>query len=82
MPDGQTARENRYCVRFGTLAVEQGFLTPDQLKLALDEQVEDDLAGCRHRVIGAICFDRGWLTPAQIEQILNQLFKRKEPQPA
>ncbi len=63
-----------YCSRFGTIAVESGLLTPEQVKQALDEQVDDDLAGRPHRVIGAICFSHGWLTPRQIEQILNAMF--------
>lgn len=70
-------KENqKYCSRFGKIAVDQGFLTAEQLKDALVEQLNDNLANRPHRVIGAICFEHGWLTPGQIDQILNQLFKR------
>lgn len=66
-----------YCTRFGSIAVEQGFITAEQLKLALDEQVNDDLAGRPHRVIGAICFTHGWMTPQQIDTVLNRLFQSR-----
>lgn len=70
-------KENQdYCSRFGKIAVDQGFLTADQLKDALVEQLNDNLATRPHRVLGAICFEHSWLTPGQIDQILNQLFKR------
>lgn len=66
-----------YCSRFGTIAVELGYLDIDQLKQALEEQVEDDLNNRPHRVIGAICFAHGWMTPEQIDIVLNQMFKAR-----
>lgn len=65
-----------YCSRFGVIAVENGYLAAEQLQQALQEQVDDDLAGRHHRVIGTICFEHGWMTPAQIEEVLNLLFKK------
>lgn len=67
-----------FCSRFGTIAVELNFLSIEQLKCALDEQVEDCLARRPHRVLGAICFAHGWLTPEQIDIVLNRMFKPKE----
>ncbi|NCO51167.1 MAG: hypothetical protein GW875_03615 [Deltaproteobacteria bacterium] len=69
-------KQQAYCSRFGKIAVDQGFLSAEQLRAALVEQLNDNLANRPHRVIGAICFEHGWLTPGQIERILNQLFKR------
>lgn len=66
-----------YCSRFGTIAVEFEFINIEQLKLALDEQVEDDLSNRPHRIIGAICFSRGWMTPEQIDIVLNHMFKAR-----
>ncbi|MEW6117234.1 MAG: hypothetical protein AB1553_10090 [Nitrospirota bacterium] len=63
------------CPRFGEIAVEMGFITPDQLKHALAEQVDDDLAHNPHRIIGSIFFDKGWMTYQEIEMVLKQLFK-------
>ncbi len=63
-----------YCSRFGTIAIELGYLNRQQLMQALDEQVDDDLSGRPHRVVGAICFDHGWMTPGEIDKVLNAMF--------
>lgn len=68
----------RYCSRFGKIAVENGFLSVEQLQQALCEQVDDNLANRPHRVIGAICFDHGWMTPQQIDEVLNQMFSNHQ----
>ncbi len=76
-----------YCQRFGDIAIAHGFLTAAQLQQALAEQQADSLAGRPHRVIGAICFTHGWMTPPQIDLVLNQLFRSRarrsncQPQP-
>lgn len=67
--------QKTYCTRFGKIAVESGFITPEQLQQALSEQVDDNLANRPHRVVGAICFDRGWMTPQQIDEVLNKVFR-------
>jgi hypothetical protein len=64
-----------FCSRFGTIAVELKLISIEQLKWALDEQLDDDLAGRPHRVLGAICFAHGWMTPEQIDLVLNRMFK-------
>lgn len=66
-----------FCSRFGTIAVELKFISIEQLKQALDEQVEDDISGRPHRVLGAICFAHGWLEPEQIDLVLNHMFKAR-----
>ena len=69
---------DKYCQRFGYLAVELGFATADQVKEAIAEQLEDDLSNKPHRLMGRILLDKGWITPEQIEKILNELFKTEE----
>ena len=66
---------DKYCPRFGQLAVAMGYVNPDQLKLALIEQVDDNLNDRPHRILGAIFFEHGWMTPGQIDNVLNQMFK-------
>lgn len=66
-----------YCSRFGTIAVELKYISIEQLKWALEQQVEDDLAGRPHRVLGAICFAHGWMNPEQIDIVLNMMFKAR-----
>ncbi len=65
----------KYSPRFGKIAVDMGFITPEQLKLALSEQVDDDLLRQPHRVIGSIFFEKGWMTYQEIEAVLKELFK-------
>jgi len=61
-----------YCRRFGQTAVERGFITPEQLKEALAEQVDDDLARKRHRLLGDILLEKNFMTADQIESVLDE----------
>jgi hypothetical protein len=61
--------------RFGILAVQMGFITGDQLKEALVEQVDDDLLNRKYRVLGTILYDKGWMTMRQVETVLDRLLK-------
>ncbi len=66
-----------YCPRFGKISVEMGFVTAKQLKDALTEQADDDIANKPHKLIGRIFYENGWITDKQIELILNELFTNK-----
>ena len=68
----------QYCPRFGQIAVEMGFITLEQLKEALAEQIEDDISQRPHRLIGEILFEKGWMTFQQTEMVLNKLFKGEQ----
>lgn len=61
-----------YRRRFGQVAVERGFITPEQLKEALTDQVDEDLANKRHRLLGDILFERNCMTANQIEAVLDE----------
>jgi hypothetical protein len=65
----------KYCPRFAQIAVEKGYVSPDNAKAALSRQLDDDLAGKTHKLIGSIFLENGWITPQQIETVLNDLFK-------
>ncbi|GBD96028.1 MAG TPA: hypothetical protein ENG83_15265 [Nitrospirae bacterium] len=69
----------KYCPRFGMISVEKGFITVEQAKEALAEQLDDNLANKPHRLIGRIFLEKGWMTPKQIETVLNELFKQERP---
>jgi hypothetical protein len=73
---------NKYCPRFGMIAVDKGFVTSEQLKDALGKQIEDNLSDKPHRVIGRIFFEEGWMTHKQIETVLNELFKEERSKEA
>lgn len=77
-PDADgTVPTKEYCPRFGQLAIELGFVTPTQVRQALLEQWDDQRAGRPHRVLGAIFFAHNWMTPGQIDRVLNELFRRR-----
>jgi hypothetical protein len=61
--------------RFGTVAVRLGFITPAQLKEALTEQVDDDLASRPHRPVGSILYDNGLMTAQQLETVLDRIME-------
>lgn len=65
---------SEYCRRFGQISIERGYVTSEQLKVALFEQVDDDLEHRPHRILGAIFFARNWMTAKQIEDVLNEMF--------
>lgn len=69
---------SQLCRRFGTLAVRKGYLTEEKLKQAILEQVDEDLKGGEHRLIGTILYEKGWLTWEQIDSVLKELFREKE----
>ncbi len=67
----------KYCPRFAQLAVELNFVTPEQVKEALAEQLDDNLTSRPHRLIGRILLEKGWMKPEQIELVLNELFQKE-----
>lgn len=75
MPDYTRNIEN-YEKRFGVIAVEKDFITPDELFEALRVQVQDEIEKGTHRLLGEILLDCNSITPAQIEEVLKVVFKR------
>ena len=65
----------KYCPRFGQIAVSLGFITMEQLKEAFVEQVEENLSNGRHRLLGEIFLEKGWMTPEQSEVVLNRILE-------
>ena len=65
-----------YEKRFGLLAIERGYITSDDLIRAIKVQVEEDVANKSHRLIGEILLDMNCLTVTQIQEILDNVFKK------
>jgi hypothetical protein len=59
--------------RFGTVAVEKGFITAGQLIEAMTIQICEDLEKAEHRAIGQILVGLGYLNFSQIVAILETL---------
>ncbi len=68
----------QYFPRFGKIAIDMGFVTTKQLKEAIIEQVEDDIAGKPHRPTGKILLENSWITKEQIAIVLKELFKERD----
>ncbi len=69
---------DKYFKRFGQIAVEKGYITEDDLMKALKIQVEDDLKGRPHRLLGNILFQMGAMHIKEIEDTLEELFKLRD----
>ncbi|MDA8099186.1 MAG: hypothetical protein M0042_06130 [Nitrospiraceae bacterium] len=66
---------DEFCMRFGAVAVRKGFATSEQVLAAMKEQIDDDLKGKEHRLLGTIMYERGWISEANIELVLLDLKK-------
>jgi len=58
-------------IRFGTIAVEKGFISPCQLGKAVCFQMKLDLEKGIHRLLGDVLVDRGFMTSSQVEEVLQ-----------
>ncbi len=58
---------------FGGVAIQQGFITPDQLIEALKVQAEGHLDGGSRRRIGEILQEQGAMTYSQVGQVIMGL---------
>jgi len=59
--------------RFGTIAVDKGFITPAQLTDALALQARENIEQGTHRLIGQILLEQGLLTASQIDEVLETM---------
>lgn len=78
--------------RFGVTAVSMGFITAAQLNEAMAIQLNEDLSGMNHRLIGQILLKKGHISSAQINAVLTEMgfplrfclgsaYKRADSQP-
>jgi hypothetical protein len=73
--DAGKAVPQKFCPRFGMLAVEMGFVSVQQVREGMAEQLDDDIAARPHKLLGTIFVDRGWMTFREVEVVLDRLFK-------
>ena len=62
-----------YYPRFAATAVYRKFVTAEQVKDALTEQLEDNILNKPHREIGQILLTRNWITSEQIDIVLHDM---------
>ena len=61
--------------RFGFIAVKKGFATPEQVSNALEVQLEENLSSEKHRKIGEILVNMGFMNTSQASEVLEKMFK-------
>ena len=59
--------------RFGLVAVQMGFITVDQLIDGIEIQTKEDVENGEHRLIGWILLEKGYITPAQVNEVLKAM---------
>lgn len=59
--------------RFGTKAVEMGLISKEQLIAAIKRQIEGDLEGKDHRLIGQILLVGGIMSQNDIRMVLTEM---------
>ena len=65
--------ESKLDKRFGSVAVEKGFITIENLYEAMKIQIQDDLSGSVHRPIGQILWELGVISTEQIKEVLTTI---------
>jgi len=64
--------------RFGSIAVYRKYVTLGQVQRALAKQIEDNVNGRRHRLLGDILLENNWITDEQVKSILSEIGVGKE----
>ena len=59
--------------RFGFTAFGKGYVSLEQVQRGLSEQIDDDIMGRPHRLLGDILRDNGWITEAQMKAVLVEM---------
>jgi hypothetical protein len=59
--------------RFGRIAVEKGFVTPEQVLEAMRIQILEEVEQGKHRRIGAILVGQRAMTKEQINEVLSAM---------
>ena len=63
-----------YEKQFGIIAIEKGYISSGNLLETLKIQVEEEVQHKTHRLIGEILMDKGYITPSQIQRVLDDIF--------
>lgn len=65
--------------RFGIVAVEKGLVSPEQIREALEIQVTENIEKKKHRFIGTILVDQGYMKHSQISEVLKAMKMGRSP---
>lgn len=59
--------------RFGFVAVKNGFVSPEQVSNALEVQFKENLKAEKHRRIGEILVEMGFMSVSQVDEVLTEI---------
>ena len=59
--------------RFGSIAVDKGFISASQLIEALTFQAKENIEQGKHTLLGEILVEKGYMTDEQVEKVLNTM---------
>jgi len=65
--------EGKLDKRFGSLAIDKGFITLEHLIEAMKIQILENLQGLDHRLIGQILWEEGYIKTEQINEVLKSM---------
>jgi len=68
---------NSFTHRFGTLAIEMGFVTIEQVLGVIFDQVMNDHYRKQHKKIGRLMMDKGLMSRQEVEAVLEKLAELK-----
>jgi len=68
--------KKHYHKRFGTIAVDKGYISENQLIKALELQAKENVKESKHRLLGQIFIDERLLTESQVDEILETMSQR------
>lgn len=67
MPDTQLRN------RFGSIAIQKGFISKDQFLEAMDIQIEMELEGADPKLIGSVLCEMGYITEEQVDEVTQDI---------
>ena len=68
-------------IRFGMVAVQKGFILPDQVIDALTIQISEELDEEEHRLLGEILLELEYMNASQIGEVLDEMNKQPDQSP-
>jgi hypothetical protein len=76
--DSKKSQPGQEMYRFGSIAVSRRYVTLAQVQQALAIQIEDNVNGRKHRILGDILLEKQWISDEQVASILSEIGVGKE----
>jgi len=70
--------EDTLAKRFGDIAIQKKFITKNQLLEAMTVQIENQLEGAEHKLIGAILIELMYMSEDQVNEVVETMSKPKQ----